>query len=196
MSCRNIMADFIKKALLAFILFAISNSISYAQSDPYNQQENRQESQNLPTSSLALFPELPPSELCETWKLYGTWRLLMVYEVPPGVELKRYQEAPIQYYVFSGDSRYGEYLGGLRDVSLKEIKEIAMTRQKNIQQFVVSKEGLLFLYKDSIPIDSLACFIVAKDKKPFTRGQMLLMLPEHVAVRGSRMVKVYNKVIP
>lgn len=119
----------------------------------------------------------------------------MVYESPAGIELERYAVNPLQYYIFTGDDIYGEYVGGLSDLAIDEIHDYAINRSKFTQQYVVSKDGIIFFYRNSIPIDSLACFIVVEPVKPFMFGQMLLMPPKNAAIRG-RMVKIYQKVFP
>ena len=147
-----------------------------------------------PTTSVGMIPALPPSEICAKWKILGTWKLLMVYESPPGRELERYVTEPLQYYVFMGDDRYGEYTGGLNALTPEEIRNFILNNQKTAHQFVVNS-GSVFFYKDGVAVDSLACFMVAETLKPFTFGQMLLMPPQHSAASG-RMVKVYQKVFP
>lgn len=146
----------------------------------------------LPTSSLDIFPKLPPSSLCTKEKLLGTWKLLMVYEVPSGREMKTYSDYPLQYYVFRDDSRYGEYIGPLQALTLAEVQRISIDAQTNTRQFVISDKGMLFFYNNRLAVDSLACFIVEGASPPFRIGQMLLMPPEKAAAKG-RMVKVYQR---
>lgn len=138
------------------------------------------------------FPALPPSVRCTKELLPGTWKLLALYEVPAGAELAAYVTRPLQFYVFSADSRYGSYGGALSDIAPSEVKDAVFSQQKNIQQYVVNDAGMVFFYKDSIAIDSLACFIVAQDGGAFQRGQMLLMPPERAA--KGRLVKIYQKI--
>lgn len=162
------------------VLSILPLSPVYAQASP----------ETLPTSSLEVFPKLPPSSLCTREKLIGIWKLIMIYEVPPGTEMKIYTINPLQYYVFDANTRYGQYMSMLRAITLQEVKDIAIKQQKDLQQFSV-KSGMLFLYKDNVAVDSLACFIVARHSAPFMAGQLLLM-PTEKAARG-RLVKVYQK---
>lgn len=147
-----------------------------------------------PTSSFDVFPKLPESSLCTKEKLVGTWKLLMVYEVPSGREIELYTGNPLQYYVFEPDTRYGEYVSILSAVTLKTVKEVAIDKQKTPQQFLINKDGLIFFYKAALAVDSLACFIVEKTSPPFRVGQLLLMPPEKAA--KGRMLKVYQKMFP
>lgn len=144
-----------------------------------------------PTNSRDVFPVLPPSEFCTKEDLIGIWKLLMVYEVPSGHEIELYTRRPLQYYVFEADSRYGEYTNILNAITLKDMRDSVILNQRYIQQYSLNKTGMIFFYKDSSPIDSLACFIVAKTTPPFAKGQMLLM-PSVKSAKG-RMVKVYQK---
>ena len=147
-----------------------------------------------PTSSLDVFPRLPQSTFCTKEKLVGTWKLLMIYEVPSGSEIAKYTSNPLQYYIFEQDGRYGEYVSILRAITMKEVRESVITKQQKLQQFTLNKTGLMYLYRDGIVTDSLACFLVASANPPFMTGQMLLMPPEK-ASRG-RLVKVYQKMYP
>lgn len=149
--------------------------------------------EKLPTSSLDVFPKLPPSSLCAKEKLLGTWKLLMVYEVPSGREMKTYMNSPLQYYVFTPDNRYGEYVGPLQALTLQEVKTLAIDMKSENRQFVVNDKGMLFFYTNRLAVDSLACFIVEGAIAPFRTGQLLLMPPEKSA-RGGRMLKVYQRV--
>lgn len=144
-----------------------------------------------PTSSRDVFPTLPPSEFCTKEDLIGIWKLLMVYEVPSGHEIELYTQKPLQYYVFEANSLYGEYVSILNAITLKEVHDNVILNQRYIQQYSLNKTGMIFFYKDSVPVDSLACFIVAKTSPPFAKGQMLLM-PSQKSARG-RLVKVYQK---
>lgn len=149
---------------------------------------------NKPTSSFDVFPKLPESSLCTKEKLVGTWKLLMVYEVPSGREIELYTGSPLQYYVFEPDTRYGEYISILGAVTLKAVREMAIDKQKTPQQFLINKDGLIFFYKAGLAVDSLACFLVEKTSPPFRVGQLLLMPPEKAA--KGRMLKVYQKMFP
>lgn len=170
----------LKKGMLAAVMFGISSFLpAYAQDS------------SLPYSSMEIFPKLPLSKVCSKDKLVGTWKLLMVYELPVGNELALFRRNPLQYIIFDADNRYGEFISTLRAVTMREVRSYSISQQKVLQQYVVNKSGILFFYKDGIPVDSLACFIVASNDAPFQDGQMLLMPPENVA-RG-RMVKVYQK---
>ena len=148
--------------------------------------------QALPSNSREFFPKLPQSNLCTKDILPGAWKLLMVYESPPAAEMTLYASRPLQYYLFDSAGRYGDYVSSLRDISIDDIRKEVARQQTNLQQYVVNDAGMLFFYKDSIAIDSLACFIVAQDSGPFESGQMLLMPPQRAA--KGRMVKVYQKV--
>ena len=130
------------------------------------------------TSSLGFFPKLPPSVLCKKELLPGTWKLVTVYEAPSGPEMALYTVRPLQYYVFTASGLYGTYIAPLRALTHDEARLAALNDTKVPQQYVVNKSGMLFFYKDSIAIDSLACFIVAQDMGAFARGQMLLMPPQ------------------
>lgn len=177
------------------ILLALSLSISLLLS-PYvqAQAQNQDSSVPAPTSSLNVFPKLPQSSLCKKEKLVGTWKLIMVYEVPSGKEIELYTNSPLQYYVFEGDNRYGEYVSMLQAITMKEIRDTIIVKQKKLQQFSINKDGFLFFYTDAVATDSLACFMVEKGAPPFRAGQLLLMPPEKAA-RG-RLVKVYQKMFP
>jgi hypothetical protein len=145
-----------------------------------------------PTSSLDVFPKLPQSKFCDKNSLLGVWKLLMVYEVPSGKEIALYMNRPLQYAMFEPDSRYGEYISSLRAISANGVRNVAFAQKSN-QQYVIGDSGVIFFYKNSLPTDSLVCFIVARNEEPFETGQMLLMPPEKAAKNG-RMVKVYQKV--
>ncbi len=148
---------------------------------------------NLPTFSRDLFPKLPASSLCTKDKLVGIWKLLMVYEVPSGKEMSVYSATPLQYFVFEPDSRYGEYRSILHAITLKDVRDYVLEKSGSGQQFTLNKSGMVFFYKNSIAVDSLACFIVENYSPPFGKGQLLLMPPQKAAA-GARMLKVYEKV--
>jgi len=147
-----------------------------------------------PTSSFDVFPKLPPSTFCAKENLIGMWKLLMVYEVPSGREIKFYTNNPLQFYVFNADSRYGRYESILHAITLAEVKRIALSQISNTQQYTLNKNGTLFFYKNQVATDSLACFIVAANAGPFMTGQLLLMPPKKS--QRTRMVKVYQKMFP
>jgi hypothetical protein len=170
----------LKKGVLAAALLGISSL------PPAYAQDSGQA-----YSSIEMFPKLPLSKICTKDKLVGAWKLLMVYEVPAGNELSIFRRNPLQYIIFDADNRYGEFISSLRAVSMREVRSYSITQQKVLQQYVVNKYGILFFYKDGIPVDSLACFVAVSNDPPFEDGQLLLMPPENVA-RG-RMVKVYQK---
>ena len=144
-----------------------------------------------PISSRGVFPPLPPSNFCTKEDLIGIWKLIMIYEVPSGREIELYTQKPLQYFVFEADSRYGEYTSILSATTLKEVRDSVIENQRQIQQYSLNKSGMVFFYKDSTPVDSLACFLVAKTTPPFAKGQ-LLMMPSEKSARG-RMVKIYQK---
>jgi hypothetical protein len=150
--------------------------------------------ERLPTSSLDVFPKLPPSTFCTKENLLGMWKLLMVYEVPSGREIKFYTNNPLQFYVFNADSRYGRYESVLHAITLADVKRIAMSQISNTQQYTLNQSGTLFFYKNQVAVDSLACFIVAANSGPFLSGQLLLMPPKKS--QRTRMVKVYQKMFP
>lgn len=143
-----------------------------------------------PTSSRDVFPKLPPSVVCNNSNINGIWKLLMVYEVPSGREISLYTSRPLQYVVFEADSRYGEYISSLRDVSASEVRNSVLT-QKEAEQFTLNEAGVAFFYKANIAVDSLACFIVSKNEGAFEKGQLLLMPPKNTG--SGRMVKIYQK---
>jgi hypothetical protein len=172
-----------KKILLALILSVFPLLSSYAQSR--NEEA---------TSSLGIFPELPKSSLCTKEKLLGTWKLLIIYEVPHGTELDTYTTLPVQYRVFLSDNRNGEYLGMLRSLTLAQVRNLAIDKQEDLKQYSVNESGRLFFYRNRVAVDSLACFIVEESKAPFMRGQLLLMPPERSS-QGKRLLKVYQRVL-
>lgn len=144
-----------------------------------------------PTSSKDVFPKLPPSSLCNNKSIVGVWKLLMVYEVPSGREITLYTSRPLQYVVFEEDSRYGDYISSLRDVSANEVRN-SVIKKKDVQQFALNISGQIYFYKNAIAIDSLACFLVSENQGPFEKGQMLLMPPKNTG--SGRMVKIYQKI--
>lgn len=178
-----------KNILLVFLLSVFPLMSASAQTQPTVPTPETK-----PTSSRDVFPKLPESAICTKEGLIGMWKLLMVYEVPSGREMEFYTVNPLQYFVFEADSRFGEYTSMLHAISLREIKDTVLAKQKNVQQFSINKSGMIFFYKDSVAVDSLACFIVAKTAAPFRIGQLLLM-PSEKAAKG-RMVKVYQKMFP
>lgn len=144
-----------------------------------------------PTSSLDVFPKLPESKICDKNAVVGAWKLLMVYEVPSGREISLYTSRPLQYVIFEADSRYGDYISTIRDISAEDARDYVLA-DSTISQYNVNNSGQIFFYKNSIATDSLACFIVARNEGPFEIGQMLLMPPEKAA--KGRMVKIYQKI--
>lgn len=178
-----------KKAILFLALFAFPLYQAQAQAPAPQVSIERQ-----PTSSLDVFPKLPPSTFCTKENLIGMWKLLMVYEVPSGHEIKVYTYNPLQFYVFNSDSRYGRYESVLHAITLSDVKKIALSQISNTQQYTLNQSGILYFYKDRIAVDSMACFIVAGNSGPFLSGQLLLMPPKK-STRG-RMVKVYQKMFP
>lgn len=146
----------------------------------------------LPVSSRDVFPRLPASKLCTKDKIVGLWKLAMLYEVPAGREMKSYVTHPLQYFVFDADLRSAEYKSIIRNINLREVKSLAMANSDLVRQFVVTESGMIFFYKNSIAVDSLACFIVDVNLPPFRAGQMLIMPPEKAAA-GVRMLRVYER---
>lgn len=177
------------KIILAVVFAALSVFPAYAQMPDPQVTIERQ-----PTSSLDVFPKLPPSTFCTKENLIGMWKLLMIYEVPSGREIRNYTDHPLQFYVFNADSRYGHYESILHAVTLAEVKKVALSQISNTQQYTLNQSGNLYFYKDRVAVDSLACFVVAASSGPFLVGQLLLMPPKKSA-RG-RLVKVYQKMFP
>jgi len=149
------------------------------------------QAQFAPSSSLDIFPKLPPSKFCTKESIAGVWKLVMVYEVPSGSEMQTYAKYPLQYQIFEDDNLYGDYIGVLGSRSVLEARREARRKLDGFRQYVVDDSGGLFLYKDGIAVDKLACFIVASTTPPFSYGQMLLMPPQKSAT--ARLVKVYQK---
>jgi hypothetical protein len=179
-----------KKCFSFFLIFLTALPLSVnAQVKPA--QVEQAIPQSKPISSRDVFPPLPPSSFCTKEELIGIWKLIMIYEVPSGREIELYTQRPLQYFVFEPDSRYGEYTSILNAVTLREVRDSVIENQRQIQQYSLNKSGMVFFYKDSTPVDSLACFLVAKTTPPFAKGQ-LLMMPSEKSARG-RMVKVYQK---
>jgi hypothetical protein len=116
----------------------------------------------------------------------------MLYEVPAGREMQGYVTHPLQYFVFDADSRSGEYRSIIRNINLHEVRGLVMSNNDVVRQFTVAESGMIFFYKNSIAVDSLACFIVDVNLPPFRAGQMLLMPPEKASA-GVRMLKVYER---
>lgn len=139
------------------------------------------------------FPDLPPSRLCTKRDILGMWRLEMVYESPPADELNDFTYYPFQYTLFNRDSTYFWYRSEEAGSSETAILRQMQQGQPNVlEQFVMHKSGVLYLYKDGEAINSLACFIVANPVEPFREGQMLFMPPPERA--DVRMVKVFDRV--
>jgi hypothetical protein len=145
----------------------------------YYQQERRQ------------FPSLPPSRPCTMQDVQGMWRLLDVFEDPPGQEMGNFAVNRYQYMLFDKDNVFGKYSSptiSLPAVMLKpEIEKQA--RQQGLQQYLLNESGVLYFYSQGIATDSMACFIVANERGVFTVGQMLLMPPKG-QIKG-RLVKSY-----
>ncbi len=139
------------------------------------------------------FPELPPSRLCRKGDILGMWKLAMVFEVPAGSELDDFGLYPYQYMLFNDDNTFRMYKSAREELSdAGVLREMKNASSKVLEQFVVHESGVLYLYKDGVAVDSLACFVVADPLNPFAEGQILFMPPPEEAT--IRMVKAYNQV--
>lgn len=142
------------------------------------------------------FPALPPSKPCGKTDIDGIWKLVQLYELPKGVETEGFTAKPFQYFFFNNNGTYKESRQ-TQNISLESIKRNLLIRdEENVLQYVVHESGIIFFYNNSVPSDSLACFIVANPRDQFKIGQMLLMPPANAdgSVPAVRLVKVYQKV--
>ncbi len=185
--------------LLAVVFGLLNMPLVYAQNTQANSavintapSSQSEQSITLPVSSREVLPRLPISKLCTKDKIIGVWKLAMLYEVPAGREMKSYVTHPLQYFVFESDSRSGEYRSIIRNINLHQIRDLVMGNIDVVRQFTVAESGMIFFYKNSVAVDSLACFIVDSGTPPFRVGQMLLMPPERAAA-GVRMLRVYER---
>ncbi|MGE0754943.1 MAG: hypothetical protein AB7L92_07250 [Alphaproteobacteria bacterium] len=211
MTCRVLICMLLTVAMVPHAAWAQFGSSDESESGVFeNYQDPPQElppipvveEENLPESMQPVgaeegyaveFPELPPSRVCKKKDVLGMWKLSMVFESPPGIQLDDFGEYPYQYVVF-----YDNSITRMQKSAREEKSEAAILRDmqintsKVLEQFVVDKSGVIYFYKDGVAVDSLACFIVADPVAPFVPGQMLFMPPPEKA--DVPMVKVYEKV--
>lgn len=142
------------------------------------------------------FPALPPSNPCKKpEEIRGFWRLIKTYETPQGSETKDLADKPHQYLFFAKDTTYRS----LKLAQRVRGRQNFYNRFKRVEgepafQYVVSDSGFIFFYKDSVVIDTQACFIAAQDFGEFKKGNMLLLPPAPQAAQtaSTRLLKVYK----
>jgi hypothetical protein len=137
------------------------------------------------------FPPLPPSRPCVGSDLFGTWKLLQVYENPVGQALTEFKAQSFQHLFFRGDNTYVEYKSYYNENENAVNDKVNGLRSTDLQQFLMDASGFLFFYKNGLSIDTQACFIVTNPLGTFMPAEMLLMPPEGQAT--SRLVKQYTK---
>lgn len=140
----------------------------------------------------AVFPTLPPSRRCTRQDILGIWKLLQVYEQPVDGEMSAFQKSPVQYLTFDDDDTFSHYSAGRSDLSIQGLRDAVKLQKKDLLQYVMGDQGMVYFYKNSVATDTQVCFIVANHLGNFLLGQMLMMPPEG-QVQG-RLVKVYTKV--
>ena len=142
------------------------------------------------------FPLLPPATPCKKNELAGAWKLVNVYESPAGIELSNFNVEPSQYIRFTRESTFKTYKDIYSISNSDVLQKLERTATDKLQQFVIDELGFLFLYTDGVVEDTQACFIVAADRAPFTKAQMLLMppAPQEGQRITSRLLKVYTKI--
>jgi len=138
------------------------------------------------------FVRLPPSKTCMVEDMHGLWKLVAIYESPPGSETDAYTLNPMQYIYFKDNNVYAKYNGGRVERQASDVINQIDSHTVGLLQYVVQDAGLVFFYQDSVAIDTQACFIVTTSLKPFPMGDMLLMPPKG-SIKG-RLVKEYRRV--
>jgi hypothetical protein len=140
------------------------------------------------------FPPLPPSRPCAASDIFGNWKLIEVYEEPPGNALAEYGLRPNQYMQFFPDSTYMRFSDPYaRKLTPEGVQREIKKSQPDgaLYQYVLGESGVIYFYSQGVATDSLACFIVANQRGNFLVGQMLLM--PQAGQQSSRLVKVYNR---
>lgn len=138
------------------------------------------------------FPPLPPSRACTSGDIHGNWKLIDVYEEPPGNALAEYGLRPNQYIQFFQDNTYARFSDPYaRKLTPEDVRrEVKKTQPEGaLYQYVMGETGAIYFYSQGVATDSLACFIVANQRGNFAVGQMLLM--PQAGQQSSRFVKVY-----
>lgn len=143
----------------------------------YYQQQQRQ------------FPPLPPARPCTTADMVGIWRLLNVYEEPSSTETANFSSLRYQYVLYKKDSTYGKYNSPNTEVPASIVVSEIDKQARGLHQYLVNDSGIVYFYNQGVAVDSMACFIVANQRGPFSIGEMLLMPPKGQS--KSRLVKVY-----
>lgn len=144
-----------------------------------------------PNPTQAAFPALPPADPCSDLSIRGTWKMVAVYEVPLGAQTDMFNKYPMQYIRFGEDTTYGEYNAQNMEMDFQTANSFIARSVKEPQQYLVRDKGMVYFYRNSVAVDTQACFIVAKDKNGFYSGEMLLMPPE--GQYSGRLVKVYAR---
>jgi hypothetical protein len=149
-------------------------------SDYYQQQQRR-------------FPPLPPSRTCSVQDLEGIWRLVVIYEDPPGPETTGFGVNRFQYLMFDKNTVFGKYNSPNTplpaDMVRSEIEKIQ--QQQGLQQYLLNESAIIYFYSQGIAVDAMACFIVVNERGNFKAGQLILMPPK--GQTKTRLAKVYER---
>ena len=148
--------------------------------DYYQQQQRR-------------FPPLPPSRPCSVQDLAGMWRLVVIYEDPPGTETTGFGVNRFQYLMFDKNTVFGKYNSPNTplpaDMLRGEIEKIQ--QQQGLQQYLLNESAILYFYSQGIAVDAMACFIVVNERGTYKPGQLILMPPK--GQTKTRLAKVYER---
>lgn len=138
------------------------------------------------------FPALPPSRPCAPEDMKGAYRLLEVYEDPQGVEISTFRVSPVQYLFFKPNNVFVRVNLPDDSLSVQEVIKRSKEHSAGLLQYILQDNGFVYFYQDSVATDVKACFIVADNRIPFKKGQMILMPPKGQA--QGRLAKVYDKI--
>ena len=123
--------------------------------------------------------------------LMGTWRLIRVYEVPKGTQSAALAASPVQFIRFRPDTTFSSYNAGTVELSFANLSELIDKPSRNVEQYLVQDKGMVYFYRDSVAVDTQACFIVASRLGEFNAGEMLMMPP--AGQYSGRLIKVYTR---
>lgn len=147
-----------------------------------------------PSASIAQNNEAKPLEArsCKNAKdIGGLWKLTALYENPVGPVTQQREQNPYQYMIFEKNGLFHE---SKKNKDYKRIRQaIRQTRKasKDVWQYLVGEQGLIYYYKNQVFSHSVYCAIVTNSSPGYRKGSMILTPTD---AGGGQVFQIYQKV--
>lgn len=141
--------------------------------EPADEMPNMDGVEEMKASYVKHFPELPPTRNCLPQDAQGLWVQKSILQNPKGDATQIFANEGPEYLWFSTYNRFVRQRA-MRPISAEAMEKIA---GDNLQQYIVSVKGVLYIYEGYALKSAMLCFVVSETTDKFKEGMLLLAVP-------------------